>query len=75
MTEPGFFDRYTTLMKETRQTARQQMQAIADEFFGILEKEGFTIDDFSFGKSGVAGVFQKLREGASFDESLIGKRA
>ncbi len=75
MTEPGFFDRYTTLMKETRQTARQQMLAISDEFFGILEKEGFTIDDFSFGKSGVAGVFQKLREGASFDESLIGKRA
>ncbi len=70
MTEPGFFDRYTTLMKETRQTARQQMLAISDEFFGILEKEGFTIDDFSFGKSGVAGVFQKLREGASFDESL-----
>ncbi|MBP5713763.1 MAG: UvrD-helicase domain-containing protein [Prevotella sp.] len=75
MEEPGFFEQYTTRLKEIRQAASQQMQNIADEFFGILEQEALTVDDFSFGKSGVAGVFQKLREGAPFDESLIGKRA
>ena len=75
MEEPGFFEQYTTRLKEIRQTASQQMQSIADEFFGILEQEALTVDDFSFGKSGVAGVFQKLREGAPFDELLIGKRA
>ncbi len=73
--EPGFFERYTANLKEIRDAARQQMQNIADEFFEILDSENLGVEDFSFGKSGVAGVFQKLREGAAFDESLIGKRA
>ena len=73
--EPGFFDKYTKNLKEIRDAAKQQMQDIADEFFTILDSESLTIDDFSFGKSGVAGTFQKLRDGAPFDESLIGKRA
>ena len=75
MVQPGFFEKYTTQLKDIRQQARERMKAIADEFMDILEKENLTIEDFSFGKSGVAGVFQKLSEGAPFDESLIGKRA
>ena len=73
--EPGFFDRYTENLKEIRDAARQQMKNIADEFFTILDSESLTVEDFSFGKSGVAGTFLKLRDGAPFDESLIGKRA
>ena len=74
MDEPGFFDRYTTTLKEIRDAARQSMVSLADEFFYILESEGLTIEDFTYGKNGVCGVFVKLREG-QFDEGILGKRA
>ncbi len=74
--EPGFFEHYTNSLKEIRDAARQQMKSIADQFFEIIESEGLSVEsDFLYGKSGVAGTFMKLRDGAPFDDSLIGKRA
>ena len=73
MDEPGFFDKYTTRLKELRQTAKERMEHLAHEFFETINSEGLTVDDFSYGKSGVCGFFLKLQEGI-FDESIVGKR-
>jgi len=73
MEEPGFFDRYTTQLRELRQTAMDRMKQLADEFFKIIRSEGLAIDDFSYGKAGICGFFLKLQEG-NFDESVVGKR-
>ena len=72
--QPGFFDRYNKELQALRRQAMTTMRKIADEFFSTLEGEGLTIDDLSYGKSGVAGLFLKLKNG-EFDESVIGKRA
>ena len=71
--EPGFFEHYTTCLKEIRKTAEERMKDLARQFFDTLKSEGFTIDDFSYGKSGVCSLFLKLQDGI-FDESIVGKR-
>ena len=73
LAEPGFFDAYTTRLRELRQSAEERMKQFADNFFDILDDEGLTVDDFSYGKSGLCGFFLKLRQG-QFDESIVGKR-
>ncbi len=74
ISEPGFFERYTKNLREIRQTAKERMTQWADQFFDILEGEGLTINDFSYGKTGVCSLFLKLQKG-QFDESIVGKRA
>ena len=71
--EPGFFDRYTTRLKELRQAAEERMKALASQFFDTLKSEGLSVEDFSYGKSGLCSFFLKLQSGI-FDESIVGKR-
>ena len=71
--EPGFFDQYTTRLKELRQAAEERMKHLAHEFFDVLNAESLSVEDFSYGKSGVCSFFLKLQEGF-FDESIVGKR-
>ena len=73
MEEPGFFDNYTTRLKELRAAAEERMKGLAHNFFETIDCEGLTIDDFSYGKSGVCSIFLKLQEGL-FDESIVSKR-
>ena len=73
LAEPGFFDQYITRLHELRQSAEQRMKQFSDSFFGIIESEGLTVDDFLYGKSGLCSFFLKLRQG-QFDESIVGKR-
>ena len=73
LAEPGFFDRYTTLLRELRQSAEQQMKQFADAFFDILDDEHLTVEDFTYGKAGLCSFFLKLRQG-QFDEGIVGKR-
>ena len=73
MEEPGFFDKYTTQLKELRTTAEERMKNLACDFFDTIKAEGLTIEDFSYGKSGICGFFLKLQDGI-FDESIVGKR-
>ena len=73
MEEPGFFDQYTTQLKELRQSAQDRMKELACDFFETIHSQGLCIDDFSYGKSGICGFFLKLQEGI-FDESTVGKR-
>ena len=73
LAEPGFFDHYTTRLRELRQSALEQMKSLGERFFSILDDEGLTVDDFSYGRTGVCSFFIKLRQGV-FDESIVGKR-
>ena len=71
--EKGFIEAYTKQLRDIRKNAQMQMKECADTFFDILNAEGLTIDDFLFGKSGVAGFFLKLQNG-QMDEGIVGKR-
>lgn len=73
MEEPGFFDQYTTRLKELRQAAEERMKQFAHDFFDTISNEGLSVDDFPYGKSGVCSFFLKLQDGL-FDESIVGKR-
>ena len=73
MSQDDFFDRYTATLRQLREQARERMLDVAESFFSTLESEGLTVDDLSYGKSGVAGIFCKLREGV-LDESILTKR-
>ena len=73
MSQEGFFEQYTATLRDIRHKAEKRMKDIAESFFTELEAAGLTVDDFSYGKSGFAGFFLKLREG-QFDPSVVGKR-
>ena len=71
--QPHFFDEYQKLLRGIRKQSLQVMTDIADEFFSELAAASLTVDDFSYGKSGVAGLFIKLQSGV-FDETVLTNR-
>ncbi|MCR4583372.1 MAG: UvrD-helicase domain-containing protein [Prevotella sp.] len=71
--EKGFFERFTAQLRALRDTARVEMQQLADDFFAILQREALGIEDFSYKASGVCSIFIKLRDGV-FDDSILSKR-
>ena len=73
MGEADFFENYTTRLRDIRTKAADRMKEIAEAFFDTLDSEGLTVDDFSYGKTGLCSFFLKLRSGV-FDESIVGKR-
>ena len=73
MEEPGFFDQYTTRLQELRKASEERMKQLAHDFFETISNEGLSVDDFSYGKSGVCSIFLKLQDGI-FDENIVGKR-
>ena len=73
MAQPGFFEQYTTQLKEIRQLALKRMKGIAETFFDAIEGEHLSVEDFAYGRTGICSFFLKLREGV-FDESIVGKR-
>ena len=73
MAQKDFFENYTNTLRQLRQQAQERMTDIAESFFSTLEGEGLSIDDLAYGKSGLASIFLKLRDG-QLDESILGKR-
>ena len=69
MQEKGFFEAYTTNLRELRHAAEEQMKHIGDEFFSILEREGLTVEDLANKQRGIASFFKKLQNG-TFDASI-----
>ena len=69
MGEPQFFEHYTQLLQDVKQTAKQQMSDVAETFMQTLADEGLTTDDLAKKSRGVAGFFLKLQRGV-FDESI-----
>ncbi len=71
--ENGFFKQYTSKLRNLRNEAEAEIVNEAELFFDILNNNGIDIQDLSYGKSGPAGYFIKIRSGV-YDESLITSR-
>ena len=71
--EKDFLNHYISQMRQIRSDAEKQMKELADRFFDILDAEGVSDTDLSYGKTGVYGFFLKLRAG-QMDEGIVGKR-
>ena len=72
--QKDFLEDYAANMRSMRESALKRMKEIGDAFFEELTGAGFTVEDLSYGKSGVGGLFLKLQNGI-FDESVLSKRA
>jgi len=73
MNEKGFFERYQAQLIRIRNEATERMKGIANEFFQALKNEGLDMEELSYGKSGAAGMFVKMKNGI-FDGSVITQR-
>ena len=69
MEEKGFFEQYTTQLREIKKAAEKRMIQISESFFENLEGEGLSIDDLANKNRGIAGFFLKLQKGV-FDPSI-----
>ena len=70
MGEAGFFENYTTCLRDLRKAAEEYMKEIGESFFDTLEGESLNVDDLSSKQRGIASFFNKLRKG-TFDPSII----
>ena len=69
MSEAGFFENYTTCLRDLRKAAEDRMKTIGESFFETIEAEGLTIDDFAQKRRGIASFFLKLTN-CVFDPSI-----
>ena len=65
----GFFNQYSQQLRQIRDTAKERMQQIGEEFFNILREENLSPDDLANKSRGIASFFQKLVDG-NFDNSI-----
>ena len=72
--EKGFFKEYTAKLRKIRDDAETEMQNAAAQFFDTLAANNVDVADLSYGRSGAAGYFVKLKNGI-YDESIISGRA
>ena len=70
MGEAGFFENYTTCLRDIRNAAEEYMKEIGESFFDTLEGEGLSVDDLSSKQRGIASYFNKLCKG-TFDPGII----
>ena len=70
MSEKGFFEHYTSNLRELRKSAEDFMKEIGESFFDTLEGEGLSVDDLSNKQRGIASFFNKIRKG-TFDPSIL----
>ena len=73
MEEQGFIEQYIRQLKQIRQETEEHMKTLAQEFFDTLQSEQLTVEDFAYGRNGIAGLFLKLQKG-QMDEGIFGKR-
>ena len=69
ISEDGFFENYTTRLRELRNAAEEHMKEIGESFFDTLESEGLSVDDLSNKQRGIASFFNKLKKGI-FDSTI-----
>ena len=69
-----FFTEYTAKLHKIKNESMEHLQQYVASFFDVLDENGLSIDDFSYGTSGVCGYFQKLKDGILDDDKLLTKR-
>lgn len=70
LSQSGFFTNYVSELKAIKAKSQQNITQFAKDFFDELDKNGLSIDDFSYGKGGVCGYFIKLKN-CVFDENEL----
>lgn len=71
--QEGFFKQYTSELRQIRNEAEVEMQNEAAKFFDILSQYNIDVDSLSYGKSGPAGYFIKMKNGI-YDNTIVTKR-
>ena len=69
MSEKGFFENYSSCLRDLRQAAEERMKTIGESFFETIEAEGLSIDDFAQKRRGICSFFLKLTNGV-FDPTI-----
>ena len=69
MGEDGFFENYSTCLRDLRKSAEEHMKEIGESFFDTLEGEGLSVDDLANKQRGIASFFVKLKKGI-FDPAI-----
>ena len=59
---------YRRTLKALEEEASEQMKAFGEQFFGVLEINGLSVDDLNRKKTGIASYFNKLMEGKLSDD-------
>ena len=59
---------YRRTLKALEEEASEQMKGFGEQFFGILEINGLSVDDLNRKKNGIASYFNKLMEGKTSDD-------
>ncbi|MCH4147424.1 MAG: UvrD-helicase domain-containing protein [Prevotella sp.] len=71
--DENFFKDYSDKLRKIRKEADDSLKQYAETFFDLLNENGFTVEDFSRGKSGPCGYFIKIRDGKYTDKDLLTK--
>lgn len=72
LSTPGFFEKYTTHLREIKARDLAELKEHADAFFRIIGSAGLGETDFSHTKSGIYGYFKKVQNG-EIDDSIVNK--
>lgn len=63
LNKEGFFEAFTSKMRNMQKEAKEHFEQIAATFFDALEENGLTADDFQNKTRGIWSYFNKLRTG------------
>ena len=58
--DPNCIRNYHKILKAVEEEALEEMKSFAEQFFGLLEMNGLTVDDLSGKSKGIASYFNKL---------------
>lgn len=74
LSDKNYLNRYKNDLRLLAENAKIELMDRAEEFFRVLETNGLAITDLSYGESGAAGYFRKIRDG-EFGSNIAGTRA
>ena len=69
--EKGFFSKYVKELEAIRSQAKKTMNAIGDEFFLVVEKNGLSSDSFANKSRGIPSYFRKLQDSDFSDKTCL----
>ncbi len=72
--QPDFFKTFNEKLQKLKANAADGVKLIGETFLETIREQGLDIDDFPYGKSGVAGYFQRLYDGEMNPKSASGTR-
>ena len=66
--DPHCIKNYRKMLKAIEEEALEQMKGFGEQFFGLLDTHGYSVNDLSGKSKGIASYFNKLMNGNTADE-------